>query len=326
MPTALLVGAEPVSPPSDPVDDQVERLAARVEELERALAERAVRLRETRRELGEAEATLEATRDRLVRADELASVGQLTAGVAHEIKNPLSFVKNFAAISAQLTAELADALRQLEVSSEDVGGDDVFELLQELETATNRVVEHGMRADDIVNGMMLRARNGPAEPEPVDLNRLLDECCDLAAHGLPAVSGGVLVAVERAFAPAVPVTVLDVQAISRVLINLLNNAFDAVHQRADFEAADFTPTLWVSTRLLDGLIELRIRDNGGGVAPEALESIFEPFFTTKPAGRGTGLGLSMSREVVEDQGGTIRVESVPGEGAEFILTLPAKVR
>ena len=251
-------------------------------------------------------------------------MGQLTAGVAHEIKNPLNFVKNFAAVAAQLASDLGEVLRESERSRGDRLDREVWDLLEELDRATSRIVEHGGRADDIVTGMMLRARQGPAAPEPLDLNRLLEECCDLAAHGAQSGIGDLTVQVERTLSPDLPTTVLDAQGISRVLVNLLNNAFDAVGERAKSAPSGYSPTLWVGTSRSDASVELRIRDNGGGVAPDALERIFEPFFTTKPAGGGTGLGLSMSRDLLEEQGGGLRVESVWGEGADFIVTLPIR--
>jgi two-component system, NtrC family, sensor kinase len=292
-------------------------LRARIAELEDELSARA----ESLASLG---AELEDTRSRLMHADDRATRGQLTAGVAHEIKNPLNFVKNFAAVSVQLASDLGNALRDLGGVQDRVRDTEIWELLQQLQLATNRVVEHGRRADDIVTGMMLRVRQGPPAPSPVDLNAIVDECCALALHVAQAGAGDLPVRIERQLSEELPVVTLDEQAMRRVLINLLNNAVDAMQARAASERSAFVPTLRVTTCMIGADVEIRIGDNGGGMSPEVGGRLFEPFFTTKPVGRGTGLGLAMSRQLIAEQGGRIRVENVPGEGADFIVTLPVR--
>jgi two-component system, NtrC family, sensor kinase len=289
-------------------------LRSRITELEAELDHRAETVMRLEAELAE-------TRSRLVHADERATIGQLTAGVAHEIKNPLNFVKNFAAISVQLADDLGNALRELGGVRERVGDEEIWELLQQLQVATHRVVEHGRRADAVVTGMMLRARQGPPAPEQVDLNSIVEECCSLALHG--AQSGGdPPVRIERQLAAGLPTLLLDPHALRRVFINLLNNAVDSLQSRAAAERNGFVPILKVSTAVIGGEVEVRISDNGSGISPEVEARLFEPFFTTKPVGRGTGLGLAMSRGLITDQGGRIQVESVPGQGADFIVTFP----
>ena len=270
-----------------------------------------------KRELETALAELRAAQTQLVQSEKLASLGALTAGIAHEIKNPLNFVNNFASLMRELAAELADELD---------GDPDpalVQELLHDLQANAERIEGHGRRADSIVRSMMQHARGGKGTREPGDVNSLVDENVSLAFHGRRAQVPDFNVTLERDYDPEVGRVEMVAQEIGRVLINLVNNAFDAVSDRAAAEGAAFTPVVGVRTARVDDGVEIRVHDNGGGIPEAVCARIFEPFFTTKPAGRGTGLGLSMSHDIVEQgHGGSLRVESEPGHGTTFVIWLP----
>ena len=261
---------------------------------------------------------LQKTQASLVHAQKMAALGQLTAGIAHEIKNPLNFVNNFAALSSELTDELSDVLkpgrRQIR--------EEVKELTGTLKDNLGRVVQHGKRADSIVKNMLLHSREGSGEHRPVEINAIIDESLNLAYHGARAEKQGFNITLERDFDPAVGVAEIYPQEITRVLLNLISNGFYAATQRAGAAGNGFEPKLKAATRNLGDRVEVRIRDNGTGIPPHIQEKIFNPFFTTKPAGEGTGLGLSLSHDtVVKQHGGTIEVVTEPGSFTEFIITL-----
>jgi two-component system, NtrC family, sensor kinase len=265
---------------------------------------------------------LRTAQDRLIQTEKLASLGQLTAGIAHEIKNPLNFVNNFAALSAELTDELKDVLRPA-VLDETIRAE-VDEVTGLLKDNLSKVVQHGKRADSIVKNMLLHSREGTGEHRPADVNALVDESLNLAYHGARAEKPQFNVTLRRDFDPQAGQVEVFPQEITRVLLNLISNGFYAVTKRkADNGAADFEPLVTATTRGSDDHVEIRIRDNGTGIPPEVKEKMFNPFFTTKPAGEGTGLGLSMSHDIIVKQhGGTIEVETEPGAFTEFRLVLP----
>jgi signal transduction histidine kinase len=257
----------------------------------------------------------------LVHAQKMAALGQLTAGIAHEIKNPLNFVNNFAAVSSELTDELRDVLKPLVLPGK--VRQEVEELTGTLKDNLGRIVQHGTRADSIVKNMLLHSREGSGEHRPVEINAIIDESLSLAYHGARAEKQGFNITLERDFDPAVGVADIYPQEVTRVLLNLISNGFYAATQRAEAAGNGFEPRLKVVTRNLGDRVEVRIRDNGTGIPPDIQEKIFNPFFTTKPAGEGTGLGLSMSHDIVVKQhGGTIEVVTEPGSFTEFIITLP----
>jgi two-component system, NtrC family, sensor kinase len=257
----------------------------------------------------------------LVHAQKMAALGQLTAGIAHEIKNPLNFVNNFAALSSELTDELSDVLKPVALPGK--VREEVKELTGTLKDNLGRVVQHGKRADSIVKNMLLHSREGSGEHRPVEINAIIDESLNLAYHGARAEKQGFNITLERDFDPAVGVADIYPQEITRVLLNLISNGFYAATQRAGAAGNGFEPRLKAVTRNLGDRVEVRIRDNGTGIPPDIQEKIFNPFFTTKPAGEGTGLGLSMSHDIVVKQhGGTIEVVTEPGSFTEFIITLP----
>jgi two-component system, NtrC family, sensor kinase len=264
---------------------------------------------------------LRAAKDRLVQTEKLASLGQLTAGIAHEIKNPLNFVNNFSMLSAELIDELNDLLNEADVN-ERVRAE-VGVLSEFLKNNLMKVVQHGKRADSIVKNMLLHSRENTGDRLPTDINALVDESLNLAYHGARAGSPQFDVTFERNFDPAAGMIDLYPQEITRVFLNLISNGFYAVNKRREAAAADFEPRLSAATKNLGNKVEIRVRDNGTGIPRELKEKIFNPFFTTKPAGEGTGLGLSMSHDIIVKQhGGKIDVDTEPGAFTEFIITLP----
>ena len=272
------------------------------------------------KELAKSLDDLRTAQDRLVQTEKLASLGQLTAGIAHEIKNPLNFVNNFSALSIELVDELNQALKQASIA--DKIRAEVDELIGLLTNNLSKVVQHGKRADSIVKNMLLHSREGIGEHRPVEINAIIDESLNLAYHGARAEKQGFNITLERDYDPEAGLADIYPQEVTRVLLNLISNGFYAATQRAAV-GNGFEPKLNAATRNLDDKVEIRIRDNGMGIPPDIREKIFNPFFTTKPAGEGTGLGLSMSHDIVVKQhGGTIEVLTEPGSFTEFIITLP----
>jgi two-component system NtrC family sensor kinase len=279
-------------------------------------------VQERTRELSQSLDELRTAQDRLVQTEKLASLGQLTAGIAHEIKNPLNFVNNFSALSAELIDELDETLAPAPLDQKMRG--DVGELTQMLKSNLEKVVQHGKRADSIVKNMLLHSREGSGEQRPADINALLDESLNLAYHGARAEKPEFNITLRRDLDPDAGTINVFPQEITRVFINLISNGFYAASKRkAENGEADFEPVLSAATKNLGNHIEIRIRDNGTGIPPEVKDKIFNPFFTTKPSGEGTGLGLSMSHDIIVKQhGGSIDVETEPGLFTEFKILLP----
>jgi two-component system NtrC family sensor kinase len=278
---------------------------------------------ETRtRELAASLEDLRTTQDRLVQTQKLASLGQLTAGIAHEIKNPLNFVNNFSGISAELIDELQEALK--DVSLNEKRRSEITELMDTLRGNLDKVVQHGKRADAIVKNMLLHSREGSGEHRSVDINALVEESLNLAYHGARAEKQGFNITMEKSLDPTAGQVDVFPQDITRVLLNLIANGFYAATKRkAQADSDGYEPTLAAATKNLGDSVEIRIRDNGAGILREVREKMFNPFFTTKPAGEGTGLGLSISHDIVVKQhGGSIEVDSEPGEFTEFRIILP----
>ena len=264
---------------------------------------------------------LRTAQDRLVQTEKLASLGQLTAGIAHEIKNPLNFVNNFSALSGELIDELNDLLKTAPL--DDKIREEVDELTHMLKGNLEKVVQHGKRADSIVKNMLLHSREGSGEHRPVDINAIVEESLNLAYHGARAEKSGFNITLKRDFDPAAGMIDLYPQEITRVFLNLISNGFYAAAKRKEAGEPGFEPLLSATTKSLGNQVEIRIRDNGTGIPREVKEKMFNPFFTTKPAGEGTGLGLSMSHDIVVKQhGGKIDVDTEPGAFTEFIITLP----
>jgi GAF domain-containing protein len=274
------------------------------------------------RELAKSLEDLHTAQDRLVQTEKLASLGQLTAGIAHEIKNPLNFVNNFSAVSVELIEELREALAS--ATLDDKLRAEISDIANMLEGNLDKVVQHGKRADAIVKNMLLHSRQGSGDHRPVDINALVEESLNLAYHGARAEKQGFNITLERSLDPAAGEADLSPQEITRALLNLISNGFYAASKRkADTNGNDYEPTLGATTRSLGDSVEIRIRDNGTGIPPEVKERIFNPFFTTKPAGEGTGLGLSISHDIIVKQhGGSIEVDTQPGAFTEFRIVLP----
>jgi len=270
-------------------------------------------------------AHLRHAQNRLVQSEKMASLGQLTAGIAHEIKNPLNFVNNFSDLSAELLDELHEVLEPVKDRIDPSVRAEIEELTVILKGNLSKITEHGRRADSIVKNMLEHSRTGASERRPVDLNAVAEEALNLAYHGARAEIPGFNIALEKDLSPNAGMVELYPQEFTRVLVNLINNGFYAARERAERGEAAFEPTLRLSTRALDGEVEVRVRDNGTGIPAEVREKIFEPFFTTKPAGEGTGLGLSLSYDIVVKQhGGQISVACEPGVCTEFTITLPRR--
>jgi GAF domain-containing protein len=273
------------------------------------------------RELSNSLDDLRTAQDRLVQTEKLASLGQLTAGIAHEIKNPLNFVNNFSALSSELIDELNDVLKPVALDGK--AREEIDELTHMLKSNLEKVVQHGKRADSIVKNMLLHSREGAGEHRPVDINAVVEESLNLAYHGARAERSGFNVTLQRDLDPEAGLIDLYPQEITRVFLNLISNGFYAATKRKEAGEESFEPTLSATTKSLGNSVEIRIRDNGTGIPLEVKEKMFNPFFTTKPAGEGTGLGLSMSHDIVVKQhGGKIDVDTQPGAFTEFIITLP----
>jgi GAF domain-containing protein len=274
------------------------------------------------RELAKSLEDLRTTQDRLVQTQKLALLGQLTAGIAHEIKNPLNFVNNFSGISAEMIDELREAL--VDVSLTEKKRSEITELMDTLRGNFDKVVQHGERADAIVKNMLQHSREGSGEHRPVDVNALVEESLNLAWHGARAEKQGFEIALKQSFDPSAGEIDVFPQDIRRALLNVISNGFHAAtKRRAETSGGDYEPTLTASTKNLGNRVEIRIRDNGTGIAPDVKEKIFNPFFTTKPTGEGTGLGLSISHDIIVKQhAGSIEVDTQPGEFTEIRVILP----
>ena len=278
-------------------------------------------VQERTRELSKSLDDLRAAQDRLVQTQKLASLGQLTAGIAHEIKNPLNFVNNFSALSAELVAEMGDVLAKTSLDA--ATREELEELAQMLKSNLEKVVQHGKRADSIVKNMLQHSREGSGEHRPVDINTIVDESLNLAYHGARAEKAGFSIALQRDLDPSVGMAEVYPQEITRVLLNIISNGFYAATKRKVDAGDGFEPMLSAATKNLGDKVEIRIRDNGIGIPEEVKEKIFNPFFTTKPSGEGTGLGLSMSHDIIVKQhGGSIDVDTELGLFTEFKIVLP----
>jgi two-component system, NtrC family, sensor kinase len=278
---------------------------------------------ETRtRELAKSLEELRTTQDRLVQTQKLALLGQLTAGIAHEIKNPLNFVNNFSGVSVEMIDELREALG--DVSLTEKKRSEITELMDTLRGNFDKVVHHGGRADAIVKNMLQHSREGSGEHRVIDINAIVEESLNLAWHGARAETQGFEIKLKQSFDPSAGGADVFPQDIRRALLNLIANGFyAATRRRAETNGGDYEPTLTASTKNLGDRVEIRIRDNGTGITPDVKEKMFNPFFTTKPTGEGTGLGLSISHDIIVKQhAGAIEVDTELGEFTEIIVTLP----
>ena len=260
----------------------------------------------------------------LIQAEKMASLGQLTAGIAHEIKNPLNFVNNFASLSVELLAELRETAAPGFAALDEKRRADIDDVTGLLTSNLEKIVEHGRRADGIVKSMLEHSRGTSGERRTVDINALTDEALKLAYHGARAQDQSFNITLQRDFGDCKAPIELNPQDVTRVLLNLFSNGFYAATRRSRSETSPgYEPTLKVTTRDFGAGVEIRVRDNGMGIPAEIKDKLFQPFFTTKPTGEGTGLGLSISYDIVTQQhGGTITVDSEPGAYTEFTVTIP----
>ena len=271
---------------------------------------------------------LKSTQAQLIQSEKMASLGELTAGIAHEIQNPLNFVNNFSEVNKELIEELeAERLKLKGERDEELEA----EILKDLKENEEKIKHHGQRAEGIVKGMLEHSRSSQGEKEPTDINALADEYLRLAYHGLRAKDNTFNADFKVELDESLPTVNVIAQDIGRVLLNLINNAFYAVAEslpvrqagsKLEAQSSDYKPEVIVSTKKLDGKIEISVKDNGPGIPEQVRDKIFQPFFTTKPTGQGTGLGLSLSYDIVKAHGGNIKVESKEVEGSEFIIHLP----
>jgi signal transduction histidine kinase/ligand-binding sensor domain-containing protein len=295
----------------------------RVRQLKRREMELAHLVDERTKELRGALDNLKETQNQLVLSEKMASLGQLTAGIAHEIKNPLNFITNFAALSADLTRDLRQELAAERDRVDKARAVEIEGILRDLETNVGKINEHGKRADSIVRGMLLHSRGKAGERQDTDLNALLAEYTNLAYHGMRAQDHSFNVKLETDLDPSIGKISVVPQDLSRAFLNIVNNACYAANDRRKTATNGFNPVVKVTARNLQESVEIRVRDNGTGIPRSILEKIFNPFFTTKPAGAGTGLGLSLSYDIItQEHRGKIEVDTKEGEYTEFIITIP----
>jgi signal transduction histidine kinase len=276
------------------------------------------------RELAKSLEELRTAQDRLVQTQKLASLGQLTAGIAHEMKNPLNFVNNFSGLSVELIDELQEALN--DTSLEDKRRSEITELATTLRENLDKIAQHGKRADSIVKNMLMHSREGSGEYRSVAVNTLLEESLNLAYHGARAEKQGFTITLQQSLDPTAGEVEAFPQEITRVLLNVISNGFYAATKKAQAGTNGFEPTLVASTSNLGDRVKIRIRDNGTGIPSEVKDKVFNPFFTTKPTGEGTGLGLSISHDIIVKQhSGSIEIDTQAGEFTEVRIILPRSV-
>ena len=284
--------------------------------LDKLVTERTAELTKQKNELQQTIQLLQTTQQQLVQSEKLASLGELTAGIAHEIQNPLNFVNNFSEVSIELMEEMQEELQKGDT-------EEAIAIANDIKQNLEKIIHHGRRADGIVKGMLQHSRASNGVKEPTDINKLADEYLRLAYHGLRAKDKTFNAELVTHFAENLPKATIVPQDIGRVLLNLFTNAFYAVHQKQKEDIANYKPTVTLSTNISNDKIVIKVQDNGKGIPEHIKDKIMQPFFTTKPTGEGTGLGLSLSYDmVVKGHGGTIAVNSKDGEGSEFVIQLP----
>jgi two-component system NtrC family sensor kinase len=284
-------------------------LALQKEMLEKQVSIRTAELQHSLEEL-------KSTQAQLIQQEKMASLGELTAGIAHEIQNPLNFVNNFSEVNRELIDELKSKKSKL-------NSEEIEELLDDIAANEEKINHHGKRADAIVKGMLQHSRASTGKKEPADINALCDEYLRLSYHGMRAKDKSFNATLQTEFDSSIGKINVVPQDIGRVLLNLFNNAFYAISERQKVEGEGYEPTVSVSTKKEDGKVFISVKDNGNGITQKVLDKIFQPFFTTKPTGQGTGLGLSLSYDIIKAHGGEIKVETKEGEGSSFVINIPA---
>jgi len=297
-------------------EEAFKAVSLRNNELDRLVAERTAELTSQKEELQATLEQLQTTQQQLIQSEKLASLGELTAGIAHEIQNPLNFVNNFSEVSIELLDEMEEELNK---------GDkeEAIAIANDIKQNLEKIRHHGQRADGIVKGMLQHSRASSNTKEPTDINKLADEYLRLAYHGLRAKDKSFNAELETHFGENIPLVNMVPQDIGRVLLNLFNNAFYAVQQKQKTAGADFRPVVKLSTAVKGKFLEVKVQDNGSGIPDDIKEKILQPFFTTKPTGEGTGLGLSLSYDIVaKGHGGKIDIDSKENDYTMFTITLP----
>jgi len=258
---------------------------------------------------------LKATQAQLIQSEKMASLGELTAGIAHEIQNPLNFVNNFSEVNTELIDELENEIHA-------GNKEEAISIVKDIKENEQKINHHGKRADVIVKGMLQHSRSSTSQKEPTDINKLADEYLRLCYHGLRAKDQFLNATIQTDFDQSLQKINIIPQDIGRVLLNLFTNAFYAVTEKKKQKGEDYEPTVTLSTKKSGDKVEIRVKDNGIGITQKVLDKIFQPFFTTKPTGQGTGLGLSLSYDIIKAHGGEIKIETKEKEGSEFIIQLP----
>ncbi len=296
-------------------DEQQKMLTDQNELLEKGVQQRTEELFKQKEELQNTLTHLKAAQTQLIQSEKMASLGELTAGIAHEIQNPLNFVNNFSDLNKELLVEMKDEI--------DKGN------LQEVKSIANDVIDneqkinhHGKRADTIVKGMLQHSRSNTNQKEPTDINKLADEYLRLCYHGLRAKDQFFNATIQTDYDQNIDKINIIPQDIGRVLLNLYTNAFYAVSEKKKEQPEGYEPSVWVRTKKVGDKVLISVKDNGFGIPEKIVDKIFQPFFTTKPTGQGTGLGLSLSYDIIKAHGGEIKVETNEGEGTEFKILLP----
>jgi signal transduction histidine kinase len=264
---------------------------------------------------------LKATQSQLIQSEKMASLGELTAGIAHEIQNPLNFVNNFSEVNTELTDELKEELNKTNLSPAEKLP--IEKIADDIKVNQQKISFHGKRADSIVKGMLQHSRSTNGQKEMTNINTISDEYLRLAYHGLRAKDKSFNATMKTEFDENLPKINVVAQDIGRVILNLITNAFYAVTEKKKTAAPGYEPTVTVITKKSNGIVSVTVKDNGDGVSKKVLDKIFQPFFTTKPTGQGTGLGLSLSYDIIKAHGGELKVKTKEGEGSEFIIELPA---
>ncbi len=283
--------------------------------LEEKVTKRTKELKEEKTIVESTLSELKATQTQLIQSEKMASLGELTAGIAHEIQNPLNFVNNFSEVNKELLIEMKDEI--------DTGNFDAVKILaNDLIDNQEKINHHGKRADAIVKGMLQHSRTSSGVKEPTDINALADEYLRLAYHGLRAKDKSFNATTQTDFDESIGNINIVPQEIGRVILNLITNAFYAVTEKKKQLGDAYEPTVSVSTKKEKDKIEIKVKDNGNGIPQKVLDKIFQPFFTTKPTGQGTGLGLSLSYDIVKAHGGELKVDTKEGDGSEFVIILP----
>jgi signal transduction histidine kinase len=317
-------GSKPEQVESETDTFGIDQWKQRTMELEKIVTQRTSDLIEKNKELETAILQLKATQSQLIQSEKMASLGELTAGIAHEIQNPLNFVNNFSEVNTELIDEMEEEIKKGDY-------EEVMAIAKDIKDNQQKINHHGKRADAIVKGMLQHSRKSSSEKEPSNINAIADEYLRLAYHGLRAKDKSFNATMETDFDESVGLVNVVPQDIGRVILNLITNAFYAVNEKAKANSEGYQPTVTVSSKLtplLGGagggsqVVQIAISDNGNGIPKDIVDKIFQPFFTTKPTGQGTGLGLSLSYDIVKVHGGDLRVKSVEGEGTEMMFFLP----